>query len=75
MDPLRGGALLEEMHHWGHWGLALKAYSLVLRLLPLPLSLRLLCEGESVTIQFLLPCFLCLLSRFPEVMDSIPLEP
>lgn len=73
MDLLRGRALLEEMHHWGHWGLALKAYSLVLLLLLPPLCF--LCGGENVTIQLPLPRFLCLLSRFPVVTDSIPLEP
>lgn len=30
MDPLRGEALLEEMHHLDHWGLALRVYGLVL---------------------------------------------
>lgn len=73
MDPLRGEALLEEMHCRDHGGEesadfeGLQSYFLFL---PFPKhSPCFLSEGEKVTIQFLAP-----MPSFPVVTDSLPLE-
>lgn len=57
MEPLRGGVLQEEVHHWG-WVVRVYSFS-PLSVLPLYLCFQCRDEIQSLCFLLLLPCFSC----------------